>query len=207
MPRCGILLVLVSFAASAADSGRPGLFFREDFKETPAETPATQGHIANPNLVLSLYGPGKDGVKKSHHDQPADDPYYIWTGTCAGNCAVTLRHKASLVYLTGQAKLRWRSKQAGFRFLRIVLKLAGGKWLVSDQYDDASEDWRVREFNFSELRWRRLDIKTVTEGAWEPKPDLARVDEIGFTDLTTGGQSAACSRVDWVEVDGRPVKR
>jgi len=202
-----ILLFAVAFAAWAAAAGRPGLFFREDFKETPAETPATQAHIANPNLVLALYGPGQEGVKKSHHDKPADDPYYIWTGTCAGNCAVTLRHKGSFVDLTGQAKLRWWTKQAGFRFLRIVLKLADGKWLVSDQYDDASEDWRVREFNFSGIRWRRLDITTVTEDAWEPKPDLGKVDEIGFTDLMSGGQSAACSRVDWIEVDGRPVKR
>lgn len=201
-----ILLTTLALAAWAA-AGRPGLFFREDFKETPAETPATQAHIANPSLVLALYGPGKEGVKKSHHEKPADDPYYIWTGTCAGNCAVTLRHKGSFVDLTGQAKLRWRSKQAGFRFLRIVLKLADGKWLVSDQHDDASEDWRVREFNFSDIRWRRLDIKTVTEGAWEPKPDLGKVDEIGFTDLMSGGQSVACSRVDWIEVDGRPVKR
>ncbi|MDP2998391.1 MAG: hypothetical protein Q8N47_12965 [Bryobacterales bacterium] len=202
-----LLIAVAALVAWAADAGRPGLFFREDFKETPAETPATQAHIANPSLVLALYGPGKEGVKKSHHEKPADDPYYIWTGTCARNCAVTLRHKGSFADLTGQAKLRWRSKQAGFRFLRIVLKLADGKWLVSDQHDDASDDWRVREFNFSDIRWRRLDIKTVTEGAWEPKPDLGRVDEIGFTDLMSGGQSVACSRVDWIEVDGRPVKR
>jgi hypothetical protein len=204
---CVILIPFLATALVAADAGRPGLFFREDFKETPAETPATQAHIANPNLVLSLYGPGKAGVKKSHHDTPADDPYYIWTGTCEGNCAVTLRHKDSFVDLTGQAKLRWRTKQAGFRFLRIVLKLGNGRWLVSEEYDGPSEDWRVREFNFADIRWRRLDIKTITEGAWEPKPDLSRVDEIGFTDLMTGGQSVACSRVDWIEVDGRPVKR
>lgn len=204
---CVVLIPFLAAALVAADAGRPSLFFREDFKETPAETPATQAHIANPNLVLSLYGPGKAGVKKSHHDTPADDPYYLWTGTCEGNCAVTLRHKDSLVDLTGQAKLRWRTKQAGFRFLRIVLKLGNGRWLVSEEYDGPSEDWRVRESNFADIRWRRLDIKTITEGAWEPKPDLSRVDEIGFTDLMTGGQSVACSRVDWIEVDGRPVKR
>jgi hypothetical protein len=200
-------LILAAAAYAAESTPRPGLFFREDFKETPAETPATQAHIANPDLILALYGPGRLGVKKSHHDKPPDDPYYIWTGTCEGNCAVTLRHKGAFADLTGQAKLRWRTKQAGFRLLRIVLKLADGRWLVSDQYDGPSEDWRVREFNFADIRWRRLDIKTVTEGAWEPKPDLSRVDEIGFTDLMSGGQSAACSRVDWIEVDGRPVKR
>src|SRR5665213_3176271 len=153
--------------------------------------------------MLALYGPGKDGVKKSHHDQPLDDPYYIWTGTCAGPAVVTLRQKNSFVDITGQSKLRWRSKQSGFRFLRIVLKLADGKWLVGDQYDDASDDWRVREFNFSDIRWRRLDIKTVTEGDWEPAPDLGKVDEIGFTDLMAGGGSPASSRVDWIEVYGR----
>jgi hypothetical protein len=205
--RPAILFLLLSSAAAAADVGRPSLFFREDFKETPPETPVTQAHIANPDLILALYGPGKDGVKKSHHDKPADDPYYIWTGTCAGPSVVTLRHRNSFADLTGQAKLRWRSKQSGFRFLRIVLKLADGKWLVSDQYDDASDDWRVREFNFSDIRWRRLEIKAVTEGDWEPTPDLGKVDEIGFTDLMAGGGSPASSRVDWIEVYGRPVSR
>jgi hypothetical protein len=97
--------------------------------------------------------------------------------------------------------------QSGFRLLRIVLKLADGTWLVSDKYDDASGDWREREFNFSDIRWRRLEIKTVTEGGWEPAPDLSKVDEIGFTDLMAGGGSAACSRVDWIEVYGRLVVR
>lgn len=201
-----IALVLGLFCAAAAQN-RPGLFWREDFKETPEATPATQEHVANPDLLLGLYGPGKEGIKKSHHEKPADDPYYIWSGTCKANWAVGLRHKTSDVDLTGLAKIRWRSKQAGFRQLRIALKLAGGAWIVSDAFDDASVDWRVREFNVSDIRWRKLDIKTVVEGAWVEKPDLSRVEEIGFTDLMPGGGSIACSRLDWIEVDGQPVKR
>jgi hypothetical protein len=203
----GLLFTLLAPALAGADAGRPGLFFREDFKETPPETPITQAHIANPDLILALYGPGKDGVKKSHHDQPADDPYYVWTGTCPAPAVVTLRHRASSVDLTGQAKVRWRSKQSGFHLLRIVLKLADGTWLVSDQSDGASDDWRLREFNISDLRWRRLDIKTVAEGVWAVSPDLHHVDEVGFTDLVPGGGSDACSRVDWIEVYGQPVPR
>jgi hypothetical protein len=38
-------------------------------------------------------------------------------------------------------------------------------------------------------------------------PDLSNVEEIGFTDLMAGGQSKACSRLDWIEVHGRPVAR
>jgi hypothetical protein len=202
-----ILALIALLAVSAVSQDRPPLFFREDWKETPAATPVTQEHVANPKVLLALYGPGKDGIKKSHHDKPADDPFYIWTGTCVGNCAIALRHKDSYVDLRGQSKIVWRSKAVGFRQTRIILKLANGTWLVSDQFDDESKDWRVREFNVSDIRWRKLDIKAVVEGAWVDNPDLSKVDEIGWTDLMTGGNSIACSRVDWIEVWGKAVKR
>jgi hypothetical protein len=90
-----------------------------------------------------------------------------------------------------------------------MLKLANGTWLVSDQFDGPSTDWRVREFNIGDLRWRKLDIATVIEGDWAEKPDLSRVDEVGFTDLMRGGGTPASSRLDWIEVYGvkqpRPV--
>src|SRR4051812_11153722 len=119
-------------AAVAADAGRPPLLFREDFRETPAATPITQEHLVNPKVALGLYGPGKDGMKKSHHDTPADDPFYVWDGTCAGNCGITLKERTSAIDLTGQAKIRWRTKQSGFRELHLIVKLANGTWLVSD---------------------------------------------------------------------------
>ena len=186
---------------------RPGVFFREDFKETPWALPITQEHVANADLVLGLHGPGKEGIKKSHHDKPADDPYYVWCGDAEGNWAVSLRHKSKMVDLTGQAKIRWRSKQAGFRMLRIILKLADGTWLVSDQFDGPAVDWRVREFIIAGIRWRSLNIETVVEGNWVDSPDLSRVAEVGWTDLMRGGRSQACSRLDWIEVYGRPAAR
>lgn len=191
--------------AGADNPDRPPLFFREDWKETPAETPATQAHVANPDLVLAIYGPGKAGVKKSHHDKPVDDPYYIWSGTANGNWAVTLRHRSQLVDLRGLAKIRWRSKQAGFRRLHIVLGLADGTWITSEDSDPASADWREFEFSLSGQRWRKVNIQTIVEGAPVPAPDLSRVREIGFTDFMSGGESIACSRLDWIEVYGRPV--
>ena len=193
--------------AAPADSGRPSLFFREDWRETDAATPVTQDHVANPNLTLQLYGPGREGVNKSHHDKPADDPFYIWSGTATGNWAVTLRHRTHNADLTGQSKIRWRSKQAGFRELRIVIKLASGQWLVSSESDGPSDDWREREFILAGMRWRKLDIKTITEAAWVLTPDLSRVEEIGFTDLMSGGESVACSRLDWIEVWARGMVR
>jgi hypothetical protein len=79
--------------------------------------------------------------------------------------------------------------------------------LVSDQFAGPSKDWKIFEFNVSEINWHTLDIKKVIEGRLIINPDLTKVDEIGFTDLMTGGGSNACSRVDWIEVDAKPVKR
>ena len=200
--------VLLLFAATSLFAqDRPGLFLREDWKEIPAATPVTQEHVANADVILSLYGPGKATIRKSHHDTPADDPYYVWSGECTGNWAVSLRQRNASADLTGMAKIRWRTKQAGFRQLRIVLKLAGGTWLVSDQSDGPSADWRVREFNIADIRWRKLDIETIIESGWADKPDLTHVEEIGFTDLMRGGGTPACSRVDWIEIYGakRPL--
>src|SRR5690349_19995404 len=88
------------------EESRPPLFFREDWKEIPAATPVTAEHLTNAKLQLALYGPVKDGIKKSHHTAPKDDPYYIWTGTSAGNCALTLPDKTASIDLTGLAKIR-----------------------------------------------------------------------------------------------------
>lgn len=200
------MLNMVSFHVCKAQY-RPPLFFREDFRETPAATPVTNAHLVNTNLQLGFYGPGCDSLKKSHHPQPADDPFYVWSGLCRGNWVLTLKNKNSLADLTGFSKILWRSKQGGMRNLHIVLKLADGTWLVSVEGEGRSVDWKISEFNLSELEWYSLDIKTVVEKRVVKTPDLSKVDEIGFTDLMTGGGSDACSRLDWIEVYGKPVPR
>jgi hypothetical protein len=186
---------------------RPQQFFREDWKEIPAATPATQAHVTNRDLILGLYGPGCDSIKKSHHETPADDPYYIWSGLCTGNWVVTLKNTKSYVDLRSFGKILWRSKQSGLRCLHLVLRLADDTWLVGSQGDCLSKDWRITEFNIADIVWYSLDIKSVTEVKPISNPDLSKVDEIGFTDLMTGGASDACSRLDWIEVYGKPVKR
>lgn len=194
------ILLVSAFAIDAMCQDRPELLFREDWKEIPAEIPVNQNHVANENLLLHLYGPGIDSLKKSHHDRPADDPYYIWSGLCTGTWALALEHKQYIINLTGLSKIRWRTKQFGFRHLHIIVRLTDGTWLVSDLSDDASSDWRIREFNMGDIRWRKLNIEAITEGPYIENPDLSAVDQIGFTDLMRGGKSDACSRLDWIEV-------
>ncbi len=186
---------------------RPGLVFREDWKEIPAETHVNQKHVNNPSLILKLYGPGKDSIRKSNHAAPSDDPFYIWSGLCPANWALALKHKTHHVNMSKYAKIKWRTKQYGFRELHILLKLADGSWLVSKQGDPASADWRVREYNLADITWYTIDMETITELKLVENPDLSKVDEIGFTDLMPGGKSTACSRLDWLEVYGYLVPR
>ena len=78
---------------------------------------------------------------------------------------------------------------------------------VGDQADPAADNWRVREFDLGQMKWRVLDMGKVVEGKPAPNPDLSRVEEIGFTDLMPGGGTPASSRLDWIEVHGRAVPR
>ena len=68
------------------------------------------------------------------------------------------------------------------------------------------------EIQLVDVRWRNLDIEDVVEGRdgyWVDFPDLSRVEEIGFTDLMRGAGhgSGGGSRIDWIEVYGKPVPR
>jgi hypothetical protein len=193
---------------------RPPLFFREDWK--PMSSPKGNGEhtinqqdLENPNLELKLYG-DKNGPQEVY--QANDDVTIVWTGLCTVNCAVALRDKNNYVDLTGFGKIGWRTMQAGFHLLRPVVKLADGTWLVGDHTDGYSSDWVVSEISLADVRWRRLDIEKVAEardGKWVDNPDLSKVDEIGFTDLMAGSGHGpgGSSRVDWIEVYGKPVSR
>ena len=194
------LLLLLAGPVTPTVQTAPDVLFREDWTETPAEIPLGQNHVANPDLTVALYGPGFAGIKKSHHDWIENDPYYVWSGACPGNWAVTLRRKGGSLDLSGGASIRWRSRQSGFRQLRVVLRLEDGTWLVSDRFDGPSEDWHVWEVALGGVRWRKLNIERVTEEEWQESPSLARVAEVGFSDLMSGGLTPASSRVDWIEV-------
>jgi hypothetical protein len=84
IPLATVPLLSVVVAVHAVTSPASTLFFREDWKESPPATPVTQEHVGNPDLILGRHGPGQAQIRKSHHDQPADDPYYVWSGEAEG---------------------------------------------------------------------------------------------------------------------------
>lgn len=183
------------------------LIYRESWKEIPPARPLTQKHVSHPDLILSLHGPGRMGLKKSHHSEIPGDPYYIWSGKCEGSWALSLRHDKSLVDFADGGLVRWSSRQSGGHRLKLIVKSIDGPWLVSDQFAGDSEDWREFEFRPQFLSWRLLDIDKVEVMAKAPAAALTKIDAIGFADLTAGAGIAACSRLAWIEVRGREVIR
>jgi hypothetical protein len=198
----------------------PPLFFREDWKLDPSapnmntkdepEHSIGQGDVGNPNLEVHVYG---DKVGPRVADQTYNDHLtYAMTLLCTSNCAITLRDKNNDVDLTGVATIRWRTRISGFHYLHPIVKLADGTWLIGDKAASLSTNWVESEIQLVDVRWRRLDIENVVEGRdgyWVDYPDLSRVEEIGFTDLMRGAGhgSGGGSRVDWIEVYGKPVTR
>lgn len=196
----------------------PSLFFREDWKGRPkgspqGDLPMTQQYVANPNLELKLYGAGAKDLNPTGDAEPPGQVIYVWSGVTKANWILTLRDRNNFVDLSGLGRIRWRTRQRGFHQLRPVIKLADGTVLAGDYTEPTSSDWRETEFLLADVpRWRVLNAEEAvesTDSAWRSQVDLAKVDEVGFTDLSRGaghGQGGN-SAVDWIEVYGTAVKR
>jgi hypothetical protein len=144
----------------------------------------------------------------------ATDPPNLWTGVCQTPIAVTLRDRARYVDLTGLAHIRWVTRTSGFHVVRPVVKLADGNWFVGDYAEGApsanSTLFLQSEFAVASVRWLPLDVAhVVTTGQAWAKPDLSKVDEIGFADLLPGSGHGwgGFVNVGRIEVYGRPVER
>lgn len=196
---CSLVFAEDNVAKAASDAR---LLFREDWKTTPAELPITQDHVGAKDLVLVLHGPGRQGLKKSHHDNPVDDPFYLWSGQCEERWAFSLRPNKPMDLSTPDARLRGRTKQSGDHQLYVLIKSSGQQWYISKQSIPTSKDWREYELKFADLDWSQFDPLTIDRGKDEPPASLDAVEEIGLTDLQAGGGSKASSRVDWIAVWG-----
>jgi hypothetical protein len=183
---------------------RPPLFFSEEWKQTPAndEHPVTQQSVANPALELKLYGSTAKEIQLTGTANNENNPTHVWTGMCTTPCALAFKHKMNYADLTGLARIRWNTKTSGFHEIRPIVKLADGTWLVGDRTDGTTRDWLITEFNVADVYWLKLDIeRIVTTGNIVERPDLTKVDEIGFVDLMPGSGHGPGGWSDVAQVD------
>lgn len=198
--------------AAAPAIPRPGLLFKEEWKQTAAggEHAVTAESLGNPNLELKLYGPAGKEILLTGNANDENNPIHVWLGMCTSPCALGLREKNNFADLTGLARIRWNTKMSGFHQVRPTIKLADGTWLVGDHADGTTRDWMVSEISYADLRWLKLDIeRVVTTGVFVDKVDLSKVDEIGFADLMPGSGHGpgGWSDVAQIELYGKPVAR
>lgn len=222
--RVSIMTALIVTTAAAvalaqgAPQARPPLFLSESWKAltTPVDDhgswPASQLAVSNPNLQLALYGTSASEIVLVNVRGSADVyPLNLWNGTTTSPSAATLRDRTNFVDLTSPfAKIRWTVRTSGFHQVRPVVKLADGTWLVGDHATGPSADFNQDDVSIADVRWIKLDIKRVVAvGNWVEKPDLSKVDEVGFADLMPGSGhgSGGYVNVGKIEVFGKPVKR
>jgi hypothetical protein len=199
-------------APAGGRATRPGVFLKEEWKQNEKndEHPVTQASIANANLELKLYGSSAKEIQLTGRAGDENNPIHVWTGMCTTPCALTLRDKTSFGDLSGLARIRWNLKTSGFHQVRPLVKLADGTFLVGDRADGTVRDWLFTEFNLADVQWLRLDPElVVTKGSIVERPDLSKVDEVGFADLMPGSGHGQGGWVDIAqfEVYGKQVAR
>jgi len=188
----------VAFASAAegplrVPAPRPSLFFEETWQQIPAhgENPISQGHVANPALVLQTYGPKSEelqavgfAIGEEGYDA---NPIHTWTGLCGAGCTFSLKHKDAYADLSGAARIMVQSKTSGFHKIHPFIKLADGNTYVGDIELGQTYDFLFEEFRVQQVKWIAFNTDTgVTRGNIVPDLDLSKVDEIGFTDLQPG---------------------
>jgi len=205
-------------ALAQSSPSRPPLFLSEGWQplKTPPDDhgawPASQGGVASPRLQLSLHGAsGKEIQLVAVRGQSDLYPMNLWTGTTTSPSAASLRDTDNFVDLSDPlAKIRWTVRTSGFHQVRPIIKLADGTWLVGDHATGPSVDFNVDDVSIAAVRWMKLDIdRVVTVGDWVAKPDLSKIDEVGFADLFPGSGHGPGGYVNVarIEVYGRPIKR
>ena len=227
MMRCLALVAVLGTANVFAQAGRgtasavpmrPPVFFSESWKSLPTPPddhgawPAAQGGVASPNLELTLYGTsGKEIQLVAGRDGSDVTPRNLWTGSTTSPSAAALRDRANFVDLSMPlAKIRLVVRTSGFHQVRPIVKLADGTWLVGDRAIGPSGDFNEVDVSIADLRWMTLDIaRVVAVGNWVERPNLSKIDAVGFADLMPGSGHGPGGYVNVgkIEVYGKPVKR
>ena len=116
-----------------------------------------------------------------------------------------------------------RTRNSGFRVTHIPIKTAGGNYFASEEGSPDSSAWIHRHCSLQDSHWRNLlmtDTPTNQTNVRKPdpnltpvipqdvgRPDLTKVEEVGFSGLTPGGWIPSTTRVNAWAVYGKKVPR
>ena len=194
-----LAMVVATLAVAEGQRGQapamPPLFFKESWKRPPytgelndENRRITQEALTNSNLELKLYGVDSKNVLIAGNavNDPLG-PLNAWTGLATSPVAVTIRDRNNFADLTGNARVRWVTRSSSLHVVHPVVKLADGTLLAGDHADASPNEFLTTEFSFSRQRWFKLDPVKVVTTVEVDRPDLSKIDEIGFADLAPGG--------------------
>jgi hypothetical protein len=193
-------------AASAVTAVLPPLVFREAWRQpthsgelTDENRRITPEAVGNANLKLNLYGADARLVGVYSHEGRLD----LWTGMTTSPVAVTLSDKSNYLDLSVPlARVRWTTRTQSLHVIHAVVKLADGTLLAGSRGVSTEGEFLLNEVTFANQRWFKLDPVRVVTTVLVDKPDLSRVDEIGFVDLMPGGGHG---NAGWVNVSALEV--
>jgi hypothetical protein len=206
-------------AAAAPPETMPPLLFKEPFQQVAAAIAvptsprrsngqywlAAQSAVTNPNLELKLYGAEAKNLTVYIHEGRVD----LWTGLVASPVAVMLKERNSFIDLTGLARVRATVRTGNLHTLHPVVKFADGTLAAGTHVIDTQGQFLQVEVPFANQRWYVLEPDTLAVKGQVAKVDLARVDEVGFVNLTPSGGhgSSGWANIAGIEVYARPVRR
>lgn len=168
---------------------------------------AGQSAVTNPDLEVTLYGTRAGDITVYEFEGATN----LWTGLAGSPVAVTLRHRNSLLDLTGLARMRAIVRSNNLHALHPVIGLADGTLLIGSQAVDngPGTGFLTVEVAFANQTWFELDPEDVSVGSSLADVDLSRVDQVGFADLAPGGGhgDAGWSNIGPIQVYATGVPR
>tara|TARA_R110000772_G_scaffold18743_1_gene52860 strand:- start:1826 stop:2527 length:702 start_codon:yes stop_codon:yes gene_type:complete len=216
LPACLIIcltFITASLPGLAQDQTvRPALLFMESWQQSelalgkPISSHASandyylagQSAVSNSELELALYGYRSADITVYEHEGRID----LWTGLAGSPVAVTLKSRQGYIDLSGLARMRAIVRTNNLHSLHPVIKLADGTLAVGSQTIQTAGAFLSIEVAFDNQDWFVLDPEEVSVGNALMNPDLSRIDEVGFANLSAGGGHGASgwSNISTIEV-------
>jgi len=201
-----------SVGAQEAQTARPGLLFKEEWKQPPytgqlndENRRVTPAAVTNANLELKVYGEQSREIGVYNHESRMD----LWTGMANSPVAILLRSKTGAFDLTGLARLRAIVRTGNLHVLHPALKLADGTLVAGSRTINTEGEFLATEVAFNNQRWYKVDPVKLTTTTEVKAPDLSKVDEVGFIDLAPAGGhgSAGWANISTFELYAKSAAR